>query len=136
VDVVAFSKLYAQVERAFVPDAVLIVKGQVRLRERPGSTLGEEPPVDLSVAANEVQAFQIPAGGEAQRPRGWHVDVSKREQIDRLAAVLDEWPGEVPIVLHAPGRSQRAAKNVSADPRIRFELERVFGAGNVREGAP
>ncbi len=136
-DVVAFSKIYAQVERYFATDAVLVVKGNVRLRERPGATLGEDPPVELSVVVNEVHPFQVPAGTSADRPpRGWHVDVTKREQIDRLAAVLDEWPGEIPIVLHATGRSQRAAKNVSADPRIRFELERVFGAGRVREGAP
>jgi DNA polymerase-3 subunit alpha len=136
-DVVVFSKLYANVQQYFSDGAVLVVKGRLRRRERPGAVPGEEPPVELSVSANEVSAFEIPARAEAPCPaRGWHVDVQSREQIDRLATLMDEWPGPAPVVMHARGRIQRAARTVAADHRLRGELERIFGRTGVREGAP
>ncbi|MBV8067751.1 MAG: DNA polymerase III subunit alpha, partial [Candidatus Eremiobacteraeota bacterium] len=135
-DVVLFSKVYPQVHHLFENDAILIVKGRLRMRERPGATPGDEPHVELSVAANEVSAFVPPpisviAGGA----RGWHVEVTHREQIDRLARLIDEWPGEVPVVMHVGGRSQRVARAIAADARIRNELERIFAPQGVREGA-
>ena len=136
-DVVVFSKIYPSVQHLFNADQVLIVRGRLRLRERPGAAPGEEPPVELSVSANEVTVFEPPArGAEPQPVRGWHVDVLSRDQIDRLAALVDEWPGEVPIVMHARGRTQRLARTIAPDPRLRAELERIFGRGNIREGSP
>ena len=137
-DVVVFAKLYPSVQQLFVDDAILVVKGRLRLRERPGSTPGEEPPIELNVSANEVSAFVPPARGMTppQPPAAWHVDVSSRDQIDRLAHLLDEWPGEIPLVMHASGRAQRLGRTVAADHRLRGELERIFGRGNVREGQP
>jgi len=136
-DVVVFAKLYPNVQQLFVSDAILVVKGRLRLRERPGSTPGEEPPIEISVSANEVSEFVRPARGVAPPPpRAWHVDVSSRDQIDRLASLLDEWPGEIPLVMHASGRTQRLGRTVAADHRLRSELERIFGRGNVREGQP
>ena len=67
--------------------------------------------------------------------RGWHVDVTDREQIDRLARLIDEWPGEVPVVMHVRGRSQRVARAIASDARVRGELERIFAPQGVREGA-
>ncbi len=134
-DVVLFAKSYPQLHHLFTPDAILIVKGRLRLRERPGPA-GEEPRVELSVAANEVATFVPPApvavGGAV---RGWHVDVTHRDQIDRLARLIDEWPGEVPVVMHVSGRSQRVARAIAGDARIRDELERIFAPQGVREGA-
>ena len=69
-------------------------------------------------------------------PRAWHVELNSRDQIDRLAVLLDEWPGEIPVIMHARGQTQVLARTVAADHRLRGELERVFGRGNVREGAP
>jgi DNA polymerase-3 subunit alpha len=137
-DVVVFAKIYPAVQQFFNADQILVVKGRLRLRERPGATPGEEPPVELSVSANEVTVFEAPARGFEPPPpvRGWHVDVTTREQIDRLAAIVDEWPGDIPLVMHARGRSQLVARTVASDPRLRGELERVFGRSNVREGAP
>ncbi len=137
-DVVVFSKMYPAVQHLFVADEILVVKGRLRLRERPGANPGEEPPIELSVSANEVVAFEPPAKDCAKPPSvlGWHVDVTSREQIDRLAALVDEWPGDVPLVLHARGRSQLLSRSVASDVRLRGELERIFGRGNVREGAP
>ncbi|MDQ2864670.1 MAG: DNA polymerase III subunit alpha [Candidatus Eremiobacteraeota bacterium] len=136
-DVVVFSKIYPSVAHLFNADRILVVKGRLRLRERHGATPGEEPPVELSVSANDVTAFEPPARAPERRTvQGWHVDVLSREQIDRLAAVLDEWPGNVPIVMHSRGRAQRLARTVSPNPALRSELERIFGRENIREGSP
>ncbi|HVA34523.1 MAG TPA: DNA polymerase III subunit alpha, partial [Candidatus Baltobacteraceae bacterium] len=132
-DVVVFSKLYAQVQGLFVPDAILVVKGRVRLRERPGAAPGEEPPVEISVSANEVSAFTMPAPQRVDV--AWHVDVAHRSQIDELASIVDRFPGEIPVVMHARGRTSRLARSVGRDERLRAELERIFGAAGVRHGA-
>lgn len=136
-DVVVFSKLYPVVQQLFREDDILVVKGRLRLRERPGSVPGEDGPVDLSVSANEVGVFDVPARvATAPSPvREWHVDVDSRDQIDRLAALVDDWPGAIPVTMHARGKSQRLARTVASDHRLRRELERIFGRGNVRHDA-
>ncbi|HTV91888.1 MAG TPA: DNA polymerase III subunit alpha [Verrucomicrobiae bacterium] len=134
-DVVVFSKMYAQVQGMFSEDAILVVKGRVRLRERPGAAPGEEGPIELSVSANEVTPFEIPRNFTAPPVREWHVQVGSRDQIDRLAALVDEWPGQAPVTMHARGKSQRLARTMAADQRVRSELERIFGRGNVRHDA-
>ncbi|MBV8489961.1 MAG: DNA polymerase III subunit alpha, partial [Candidatus Eremiobacteraeota bacterium] len=133
-DVILFAKLYAQFQQLFVPDAILIVKGRLRLRERPGTAPGEEPPVELSISANEVTPFVPPARMTYAPAGAWHVEVTRREQIDRLAALVDEWPGEIAVVMHAGGRAQRLARSIADDVRVRGELERIFGGSSVREG--
>ena len=133
-DVVVFAKLYPQVQGHFVQDKILVVKGRLRLRERPGAQQGEEAVVDLSVSANEVQPFERPA--HVAHPAGWHVNVNSRDQVDRLAAVLDEWPGTVPVMARIGNRVQRLARGIAGDRRLKIELERIFGAGNVAEGLP
>ncbi len=134
-DVILFSKLYAQAAHLFESDAILVVRGRVRLRERPGGAPGEEPRVELSVAANDVTPFNPPPqAAVAAAARGWHVDVTHREQIDRLARLIDEWPGEIPVVMHVQGRSQRVARAIADDLRVRGELERIFAPQGVREG--
>ncbi len=135
-EVVVFAKIYDQVQSQFKADAVLVVKGRLRLRERRGAAPGEEPPLEISIVVNEVTEFVPPARVIApQTRRGWHVDVSAREQIDRLAALIDEWPGDVPVVMHARGRRQRVGKGIAPDERVRAELERIFGPASVREDA-
>ncbi len=139
-DVVVFSKLYPQVSHLFEQDKILIVKGRLRMRERPGLRAaqddknGDSQPVELSVSANEVTPFERPAYSAA--PAGWHVVVSSREQVDRLAAILDEWPGTVPVMARIGSRTQRLARGIAADTRVRGELARVFGYDNVSEGLP
>jgi len=137
VDVIVFAKLYATVQAHFETDRILTIKGRLRFRERPGSVPGEETPVELSVIVNEVVPFERPARASVPpTPRGWHVTVTKREHVDRLASLLDEWPGETPLVMHAGTRSQRMTRTISADTRLRAELARIFGDANVSEGAP
>ncbi|HUZ50626.1 MAG TPA: DNA polymerase III subunit alpha [Candidatus Dormibacteraeota bacterium] len=136
-DIVVFSKMYQAVQHLFVPDAILVVRGRLRLRERPGSTPGEEPPIELSVSANEVMPFEPPARAPAAPPaRGWHVEVKERSQIDRLAVLVEEWPGEVALVMHVGEQSQRLPRAVAADAAFKGELERIFGPHGVREGSP
>ena len=135
IDVVLFAKVYPQVQHLFENDAILVVKGRLRLRERPGAAPGDEPRVELSVAANDVSAFVAPATRFAFR-RGARMarEVTHRDQIDRLARLIDEWPGEVPVVMHVRGRSQRVGRAIASDARVRHELERIFAPQGVREG--
>jgi DNA polymerase-3 subunit alpha len=136
-DVILFSKAYAALSHLFENDAILVVKGRLRLRERPGAAPGDEPQVELSVAATEAASFVPPPAPPAVADsRGWHVDVTRRDQIDRLARLMDEWPGEVPVVMHVAGRSQRVARAVAGDAYVRDELERIFAPNGVREGTP
>jgi DNA polymerase-3 subunit alpha len=138
-DVIVFAKQYPLVHELFVTDAILVIKGRLRLRERRGAPPGEEAPLELSVSVMEVTRFNAAAAPRAAQPpraaRVWHVDVGQREQIDRLAALIDEWPGEVPVVMHARGRSQRVARAIADDPRVKGELERIFGTAGVSESA-
>ena len=136
-EVIVFAKLYEQVQATFKPDAILVIVGRLRRRERRGAAPGEDPPLDLSVSVVEVSPFVAPATRPSApvAPRSWHVDVAAREQIDRLAALMDEWPGEVPVVMHARGRRKRVGRGISADDRVRGELERIFGTPSVREAA-
>jgi DNA polymerase-3 subunit alpha len=133
-DVVVFSKLYPQVQGLFEQDKILVVKGRLRLRERPGAQQGEDAPVDLSVSASEVVPFERPA--HVAQPAGWHVTVTSREQVDRLAAILDEWPGTVPVMARVANRIQRLPRGIAGDRHLKSELERIFGLGNVAEGLP
>ena len=133
-EVVVFAKLYPQVQAFFEQDKILVVKGRLRLRERLGAKQGEEGPIEVNVSANEVTPFERPARRAA--PAGWHVNLSTRDQIDRLAALLEEWPGTVPVMARIGERTQRLARGVAADWRLKLELERLFGPTNVSEGLP
>jgi len=135
-ETIVFAKVYDQLQTSFKPDAVLIVNGRLRRRERRGAAPGEEPPLDVSVSVTDVAPFVVPAASTSlpdAAAHGWHVEVSAREQIDRLAALIDEWPGDVPVVMHARGRTQRVGRGIADDVRVRAELERIFGAPCVRD---
>jgi hypothetical protein len=41
----------------------------------------------------------------------------------------------VPVVMHVQGRSQRVARAIAGDARVRGELERIFAPNGVREGS-
>ncbi len=132
IEVVVFPKQYQALQGYFVEDGIIIVTGRLRLRERRGSTPGEEVPLELSVTANDVQRFD--RGAEPARVAGWHVTVSRREHIDGLATLLAEWPGSVPLVIHVNGDS--LLKTVAPTPQMRARLAAIVGDANVREGAP
>ncbi len=128
VEVVVFAKLFAQVSGLFQNDRLLMIKGRLRLRVGRGADDALEP----SVTANEVRVFLPPARPAAH---AWHLDVTTREQIDHLAAVLDEWPGETAVVLHAQGRAHRLPRTVDGSEQVRALLAGIFGDENVRSGA-
>jgi DNA polymerase-3 subunit alpha len=132
IEVVVFPKQYAALQAAFVEDAIIIVNGRLRLRERRGSTPGEETPIELSVTANEVQRYE--RGAEPAKVHGWHVTVSSRAHIDDIVTLLSEWPGTVPLVVHLNGDT--LLKCVAAAPDMRMRLAAIVGDANVRAGAP
>ncbi|GAC1586200.1 MAG: DNA polymerase III subunit alpha [Candidatus Velthaea sp.] len=132
IEVVVFPKQYASLQQFFIEDAILIINGSLRLRERRGSTPGEEAPVELSVTANDVARFE--RGPEPPRVRGWHVTVSTHEHIDGIVNLLAEWPGSVPLVVHLNGDT--FVKSIDTSPQIRSRLAAIVGDTNVREGPP
>ena len=133
-EAVVFSKLYPQVQSLFENDRIVVVKGRVRMRERLGGPVGQEGPFDTTLAVSEVSIFERPAGSAAAA--AWHVNVTQRDQVDRLVAILDEWPGSVPLVLRVGNREQKMPRGIASDYRVKLELERIVGAGNVQEGLP
>ena len=134
IECIVFPKQYAELQARFVEDGIVVVTGRLRMRERRGSTPGEEVPLELNVSVNDVQAFDRSAAMRSTPPAGWHVTVTRREQIDDLALLMSEWPGTTPLVLHINGSSVQRA--VAADRRVRERLVAIVGAPNVREGAP
>jgi len=134
VECIVFPKSYADLQAAFVDDAIVTIKGRVRFRERRGAAVGDEAPVEASVTVNEVRAFErrdVPAP-----PSGWHVTATSATEIDALVALMAGAPGVVPVVVHVGGGRHRAARGLAAAPAMRHELEAIFGWSSVREGAP
>ena len=140
IECVVFPKQYADLQARFVEDAIVIVGGRLRLRERRGSTPGEEAPLELNVSVNEVQPFDRNAALRSMprpalsSPDGWHVTVTAREHVDRLATLLEEWAGTTPLVLHINGATVQ--RGVADDRRVRERLVAIVGESNVREGSP
>jgi DNA polymerase-3 subunit alpha len=130
VECIVFPKSYAQLQAAFVADAIVTVKGRVRFRERRGTVPGDDSaPLEMSVTVNEVRAFDrasLPAA-----PKGWNVSANSKAEIDALARLLDEAPGPVPVFVHVGGESQRVPRGIAAEAYVRNELEAIFGPKRV-----
>ena len=137
VEVVVFPKVYPAVQHLFERDKVVIVKGRLRVREARGAATAEgdeeaTTPLDVTVHVSEAVTFE--RNGGPQSTRGWHLNVATKAQVDRLRALVAEWPGEVPLVLHHGARSKRLPVGISGSPQVRVELERIFGSEAMREG--
>jgi DNA-directed DNA polymerase III PolC len=132
VECIVFPKSYAQLQAAFVADAIVTVKGRVRFRERRGATPGDESPVELSVQVAEVKPFERRAPVAA--PKAWHVSATSVNEIDALANLLGESPGTVPVVLHVGERAERMPRGLSTAVYVKNELESIFGRSGVWEG--
>ncbi len=132
VEVVVFPKQYSVLQGFFAEDAIVIVNGRLRLRERRGSTPGEETPLELSVTANDVSRFE--RGAAPPKVTGWHVTVTRKAHIDDLAVLLAEWPGTVPLVVHVNGET--VLRSLAPSPQMRTRLAAIVGEANVREGLP
>ncbi len=132
VECIVFPKSYAQLQAAFLPDAIVTLKARVRFRERRGTLPGDEAPVELSLTVNEVKPFErrhVPPP-----PTGWHVTASRKKQIDALDELLRESPGAVPVVLHIGEHAERLSGGISNSMYVRHELEAIFGGPSVWEG--
>jgi DNA polymerase-3 subunit alpha len=131
VECIVFPKSYAQLQAAFVPDAIVTLKGRVRFRERRGSMPGDETPVELSISVNEVRPYERRAATPA--PKGWHVAASSVKEIDALARLLDESPGRVAVVMHVGEQTERLPRGISDSIYVKRELESIFGSSGVWE---
>jgi DNA polymerase-3 subunit alpha len=134
IECVVFPKSYGQLQGAFVEDAIVVINGRLRLRERRGAVPGEETPVEFSISVNDVQRFE--RGAPPPEIPGFHVTVSTRNHVDALAQLLDESPGTVPLVFHISGQTKRSSRGIANAAYVKSELERIVGAGNVRIGYP
>ena len=136
IECIVFPKQYAELQGRFVEDAIVVITGRLRMRERRGTTPGEDVPLELSVSVNEVQPFDRSAvrAATAPTPDGWHVTVTMREHVDRLAVLISEWSGTTPLVLHINGSIVQ--RGVASDRRVRERLVSIVGEPNVRDGAP
>jgi DNA polymerase-3 subunit alpha len=134
IECIVFPKSYGQLQAAFVEDAIVVINGRLRLRERRGAVPGEETPVEFSVSVNDVQPF----ARQAAPPDfpGWHVTVSTRRHVDALAQLLEESPGTIPLVFHISGQTKRSSRGIANAPYVKSELERIVGPANVRIGWP
>ncbi|MDQ6942993.1 MAG: DNA polymerase III subunit alpha, partial [Candidatus Eremiobacteraeota bacterium] len=134
IECVVFPKQYADLQARFIEDGIVIITGRLRIRERRGSTPGEDVPLELNVSVNEVQPFDRTSVRNAPPPpECWHVTVTLREHIDQLAVLIQEWSGTTPLVLHINGST--VERRVASDRRVRERLVAIVGESNVREGA-
>ena len=129
VECIVFPKTYSDVQAAFVPDAIVTLKGRVRFRERRGSMPGEEAPLELSLTVNEAKPFERRA--PVPVPKGWHVTATSVGEVDALARLLDESPGTVPVTLHVGTAAERLERGIANSVYVRHELETIFGARRV-----
>jgi DNA polymerase-3 subunit alpha len=134
VECIVFPKQYAELQTRFIEDAIVVVNGRLRRRERRGAPVGDEAPLELSVSVSDVQPFDRTAVRAAPDPAGWHVTVTSRDQIDDLALLMSEWSGATPLVLHINGTTVQ--RSVAADRRVGERLAAIVGASNVAEGSP
>jgi DNA polymerase-3 subunit alpha len=135
IEIVIFPKQYADLQARFVEDAIVVITGRLRIRERRGAQASEDAPVDLNVSVNDVQTFdRNNVRHSPPPPVGWHVTVHSKPQIDDLALMLSEWPGSTPLVIHLNGA--RIQRNVSGDRRVADRLVAICGEHNVEEAAP
>jgi hypothetical protein len=130
--VIVFPKSYPQLQAPFAEDAILTVKGRVRIKERRGAVIGEEGVSEPTVAAAEVIPFKRPAA--AASANGWHVTVQRRDQIDALARLLKASPGPVPVILHQGNAHRRMSVGIASGRSVRADLESIFSRTGVREG--
>jgi len=131
VECIVFPKQYADLQARFVEDAIVIITGRLRMRERRGAAPGEEGPLELSVSVSEVRTFDRAAVRAGPAPAGWHVTVTSRDQIDDLALLMSEWSGTTPLVLHINGTA--VERSVAGDRRVAERLAAIVGASNVSE---
>jgi DNA polymerase-3 subunit alpha len=131
VECIVFPKTYAQLQAAFVPDAIVTLKGRVRFRERRGSVPGDEALVELSVTVNDVRPYE--RRELTPVPKGWHVVATSIVEVDALARLLDESPGSVPIVLHVGDAFERMVRGISNSVYVQRELQSIFGNAQVWE---
>lgn len=128
-EAIVFAKLYAAASPLFVADEILVLRGRVRVRERLGESEDAAPVVSLAV--DEVTAFNAPAADALPPVRGWLLDLQSREQIDRLTALMERFPGDARVVLRAKDRQRELPRRLGGERRVRAELVAIFGDDGV-----
>ncbi len=128
-EAIVFAKLYATASSLFVADDILVLRGRVRVRERPGESEDAVPVVSLSV--DEATPFNAPAADALPPVRGWLLDLRSRDQIDRLTVLLERCPGDARVTLRAKDRQRELPRRLGGERRVRAELVAIFGDDGV-----
>ena len=134
IECILFPKLYDDLQAAFVQDRIVILTGRIRVRERPGR--GAQPDAQLEPSLHVATAVPFTRSNGEPRTPGWHLTAGRRDQIDALAALCEEFPGPVPLVLHVGPESRLMQRGITASMAVRKQLDRIFGSVNVRESPP
>ncbi|MGH7660690.1 MAG: DNA polymerase III subunit alpha [Vulcanimicrobiaceae bacterium] len=128
---IVFPKFYDDLQAAFAEDRIVVLTGRMRVRERLGQNDAAAEPSLQVMTATPFERH----GVEPSSP-GWHLTVGRREQIDALAALCEEFPGPIPLVLHVGAESRTMQRGITGSTSVRKELERIFGSVNVVEAPP
>jgi hypothetical protein len=64
----------------------------------------------------------------------YHVEITSIEQIDGLAAIIDAFPGETPVWIHAEGLSHGVSRGIEHSERAKAMLTQLCGIAKVWEG--
>ncbi len=132
----SFRKRMRRSSNLFENDAILMVKGTAahsRAAGRVARRRAARRAVDCGQRSLGVRSAAV-AGARRRSARLARQRHGSR--ADRPARAFDRRvAGEVPVVMHVQGRSQRVARAIAGDARVRRELERIFAPQGVREGA-
>jgi hypothetical protein len=66
--------------------------------------------------------------------RGWHIVITSEVQLDMLRLLIEKYPGDVPVMLHADGRMRRLKPRLALSGRLNETLIALFGAENIKFG--
>ncbi len=132
-EAIVFAKLYPTLSPIFVADDILVLRGRVRVRERPGD--GEDSAPSVSLSVDEASVFNAPAVDALPPVRSWLLDLRTREQVDRLTALMERCPGDARVVLRSKNRERELPRRLGGERRVHAELIAIFGDEGVHPKA-
>jgi DNA polymerase-3 subunit alpha len=145
VELLIFGRTLAASEEAFEMDAVITLRGRVDHKDASKTTVVVQEaelfaPSEEEVAAAEEEAAKIPVGPPAFRLR-LDATALRASVIDDLKSVIENFPGESPVLLEIHtssgprllrlGPTYRVARNAA----LQAELQHLLGSA-IREAEP
>ncbi|MEV4421799.1 DNA polymerase III subunit alpha [Patulibacter sp. NPDC049589] len=152
VDIVVFPKGTPELEPILQPDAVVLVRGRVDLKDDERATVlvnsakvfepTEKEMAAAAGAADERRAEQVAAAAPTELFVRVDGSAIRESALGRLKHLLQDHRGDAAVVLTINTTSGPRTLRLGADFRVapnatlQMELERLFGAGALTAGAP